>query len=53
MSELVDRMRATPPAPGADEVRIPSERAFAERAWRIAADRIEIGHEVHRQLLAL
>lgn len=53
MSELVDRMRATPPAPGAEAVRIPSERAFAERAQRRAADRIEIGREVHRQLLAL
>lgn len=53
VSELVERMRATPPAPGADAVRIPSERAFAERARRIAADCIEIGREVHERLLAL
>ncbi len=53
MTELVDRMRATPTAPGVDAIRIPSERAFAERARRIAADRIEIGRAVHAQLLAI
>lgn len=53
LSELVDKIRNTPTAAGVSEIRIPSERAFSERAQRIAADRIEIGREVHRQLLAV
>lgn len=53
MTALVDRMRATPTAPGIDGIRIPSERAFAERARRLATDRIDIGREVHAQLLAI
>lgn len=31
-SELVSRVKATPRAPGVDEIRIPSERSFRERA---------------------
>jgi LDH2 family malate/lactate/ureidoglycolate dehydrogenase len=53
MAELVERMKATPRAPGADEIRIPSERAFRERERRLREDRIEIGAEVHRRLLAV
>jgi LDH2 family malate/lactate/ureidoglycolate dehydrogenase len=34
MSELVTRIKATPRAAGVDEIRIPSERAFRERARR-------------------
>ena len=34
MSELVDRVKATPKQPGVDEIRIPSERAFRERERR-------------------
>ena len=34
MSELVAQIKATPRAEGADEIRIPSERAFRERARR-------------------
>jgi LDH2 family malate/lactate/ureidoglycolate dehydrogenase len=46
MSELVERMKATPLAPGVDGIRIPSERAFRERARRreegIVLDRLVV-----------
>jgi LDH2 family malate/lactate/ureidoglycolate dehydrogenase len=35
MSELVTKIKATPRQPGVDEIRIPSERAFRERARRL------------------
>lgn len=35
MAELVRRMKATPRQPGVDEIRIPSERAYRERARRL------------------
>jgi LDH2 family malate/lactate/ureidoglycolate dehydrogenase len=34
LAELLGRIRSTPTQPGVDEVRIPSERAFAEREKR-------------------
>jgi LDH2 family malate/lactate/ureidoglycolate dehydrogenase len=34
MSELVQRIKETPRAPDVDEIRVPSERAFRERARR-------------------
>jgi LDH2 family malate/lactate/ureidoglycolate dehydrogenase len=34
MSELVDRLKATPRQPGVEAIRVPSERAFRERARR-------------------
>lgn len=34
MSELVERIKATPRAAGVEEIRIPSERAYRERARR-------------------
>jgi LDH2 family malate/lactate/ureidoglycolate dehydrogenase len=34
MSELIDRLKATPRQPGVTEIRIPSERAFRERERR-------------------
>lgn len=34
VSELIDAIKATPRQPGVDEIRIPSERAFAERDRR-------------------
>jgi LDH2 family malate/lactate/ureidoglycolate dehydrogenase len=34
MSELIDRVKATPRQPGIEEIRIPSERAFRERERR-------------------
>jgi LDH2 family malate/lactate/ureidoglycolate dehydrogenase len=46
MSELVERMKATPLAPGVDGIRIPSERAVRERARRreegIVLDRVVV-----------
>ena len=46
MSELVERMKATPRATGVDGIRIPSERAFRERARRqeegIVLDRVVV-----------
>jgi LDH2 family malate/lactate/ureidoglycolate dehydrogenase len=35
MSELVDKIKATPRQPGVEEIRIPSERAYRERERRI------------------
>lgn len=35
MSELVEKIKATPRQPGVDEIRIPSERAYRERERRI------------------
>ena len=34
MAELVDKIKATPRRPGVDEIRVPSERSFRERARR-------------------
>jgi LDH2 family malate/lactate/ureidoglycolate dehydrogenase len=34
VSELIDRIKATPRQPGVEEIRIPSERAFRERERR-------------------
>jgi LDH2 family malate/lactate/ureidoglycolate dehydrogenase len=34
MSELVERIKATPRQPGVAEIRLPSERAFRERERR-------------------
>jgi LDH2 family malate/lactate/ureidoglycolate dehydrogenase len=34
MAELVEKIKATPRQPGADEIRIPSERAMRERERR-------------------
>ena len=46
MSELVERMKATPLASGVEGIRIPSERAFHERARRreegIVLDRVVV-----------
>ena len=34
MAEFAAHLKATPRQPGVDEIRIPSERAFRERALR-------------------
>jgi LDH2 family malate/lactate/ureidoglycolate dehydrogenase len=34
LTDLIDRVRATPTQPGAEPIRIPSERAFRERKRR-------------------
>jgi L-2-hydroxycarboxylate dehydrogenase (NAD+) len=52
MSEMLSRVKATPRQPGADEIRIPSERAFRERA-RSLHEGIEIDRKVYDALLAL
>lgn len=52
LSALVAAVKATPRAPGVEEIRIPSERAFRERRRRLA-EGIEIDAGIHAQLLAL
>ncbi|MEO8038856.1 MAG: Ldh family oxidoreductase [Betaproteobacteria bacterium] len=52
MSDLVDRVKATRRAPGVDEIRIPSERAFRERA-RLSREGIVIDRFVFERLSAL
>jgi LDH2 family malate/lactate/ureidoglycolate dehydrogenase len=51
-TELVARIKATPRAPGVDEIRIPSERAFRHRAQALRAG-IEIDRSVFAALDAL
>jgi len=41
VSELIDRIKATPRQPGVDEIRIPSERAFRSRE-RLEREGLEI-----------
>ena len=53
LSELVDKIKATPRADGVDEIRVPSERAFRERERRLRENKIEIRQEVHRRLSAV
>jgi LDH2 family malate/lactate/ureidoglycolate dehydrogenase len=52
VSELIDRIKATPRQPGVSEIRIPGERAFRsrERAFR---EGIEIDRVVYKALGAL
>ena len=52
LTRLLDRVKATPRAPGVDEIRIPSERAFANRA-RALLHGIEIDRLVYDALGAL
>jgi LDH2 family malate/lactate/ureidoglycolate dehydrogenase len=52
MSEYVRQLKATPRRPGVDEIRIPSERAFAERERR-RKDGIVIERKVVEALEAL
>jgi LDH2 family malate/lactate/ureidoglycolate dehydrogenase len=52
VSELVARVQATPRQPGVDEIRIPSQRAFRERA-RAGADGIDIDRQVYDALITL
>jgi LDH2 family malate/lactate/ureidoglycolate dehydrogenase len=52
MSELLDRVKATPRQPGVDEIRIPSERAFRSRERALSAG-IEIDRAVHDALEGL
>jgi LDH2 family malate/lactate/ureidoglycolate dehydrogenase len=52
VSELIDRVKATPRQPGVGEIRIPGERAFRERE-RALRDGIEIDRAVLEALTAL
>lgn len=52
LSALIARVRAVPCQPGAAEIRVPSERAFRERARRLR-EGIEIDVAVREALLAL
>jgi LDH2 family malate/lactate/ureidoglycolate dehydrogenase len=51
VSELVARVKATPRQPGVEEIRIPSERSFRERA-RNLRDGISIERSIYDALLA-
>ena len=52
MTELIDRIKATPRQPGVDEIRIPSERAFRARE-RALREGLEIDRLVFDALVAL
>ena len=52
MSELVERIKATPRGEGVDEIRVPSERAFRERARR-RVEGIVLDRKVVESLRAL
>jgi LDH2 family malate/lactate/ureidoglycolate dehydrogenase len=52
MSGMLARVKATPRQPGVDEIRLPGERAFRERA-RHRRDGIEIDRAIYDTLLAL
>ena len=52
MSEMLARVKATPRQPGIDEIRLPSERAFRERA-RGLREGIEIDRKIYDALVAL
>ncbi|MBI4191849.1 MAG: hypothetical protein HY525_15090 [Betaproteobacteria bacterium] len=50
LGTLIDRVKTTPRQPGVEEIRIPSERSFRERA-RLAREGIEIGRRIRDALL--
>ena len=52
MSEMLARVKATPRQPGVDEIRLPGERAYRERA-RNSREGIEIDRKIYDALLAL
>ena len=52
MSEMLARVKATPRQPGVEEIRLPGERAFRERA-RHLKEGIEIDRKIYDALLAL
>jgi LDH2 family malate/lactate/ureidoglycolate dehydrogenase len=52
LAELIATVKATPRQPGVDEIRIPSERAFAERARRLR-EGVTLERRLHERLLAL
>lgn len=52
MTAFVERIKATPRAPGVDEIRIPSERSFRDRAKHLAQG-IEIDRKIYDRLVEL
>ena len=52
VTQLIDRIKATPRQPGVDAIRIPSERAFQSRE-RLAREGLEFDRLVYDQLVAL
>ena len=52
VSELVDRIKATPRQPGVDEIRIPGERGFRSRE-RMSREGIEIDRVIYDGLATL
>lgn len=52
LTESLRRIKATPREPGVDEIRLPSERAFRERARR-RREGIEIDRRIHDALVSL
>ena len=52
LAELIETVRATPRQPGVDAIRIPSERAFAERRRRLR-EGVVLERRLHEKLLAL
>jgi len=52
MSGMLARVKATPRQPGVDEIRLPGERAFRERA-RHQREGIEIDRAIYETLMAL
>jgi LDH2 family malate/lactate/ureidoglycolate dehydrogenase len=52
MTALIDRIKATPRQAGVDDIRIPSERAFASRE-RLTREGLEIDRLVYDALVAL
>ena len=52
MTQLIERIKATPRQAGLDEIRIPSERAFRSRE-RLLREGLQIDGLVHEALVAL
>jgi LDH2 family malate/lactate/ureidoglycolate dehydrogenase len=52
MSEMLARVKATPRQPGVDEIRMPSERAFRERARNLRQG-IEIDRKIYDALMTM
>jgi L-2-hydroxycarboxylate dehydrogenase (NAD+) len=52
VSELIDRVKATPRQPGVSEIRIPGERALRSRE-RALREGIEVDRVVYEALAAL
>ena len=52
VTELIERIKATPRRPGVDDIRIPSERAFRSRE-RALREGLEIDRVVFDALVAL